>query len=109
MSQALGMLEVLGFSVAMAAMDKACKAAEISIEGIDCNNPQSGDQAQIPVVVQVKFTGRISDVKEALAVAEAEAMKYIPDSDVVTRIVPSVSEELAGLLSLGKVKRKAPM
>ncbi|WP_280770578.1 BMC domain-containing protein [Salipaludibacillus daqingensis] len=108
MSQALGMLEVLGFSVAMAAMDKACKTAEIKIEGIDCNNPVAGDQAHIPVVVQVKFSGGISDVKEALAIAELEAIKYIPEKDVMIRMVPSMSKELSGLLSLGKVKRKAP-
>ena len=63
MGNAIGLLEVQGYSVALAAMNQACKAANIKIEGMDCNNPAAGDHAPIPVVIQVKFTGSVSDVK----------------------------------------------
>ncbi|WP_244895324.1 BMC domain-containing protein [Evansella clarkii] len=109
MNKALGMLEVLGFSVAMAAMDKACKQGNIKIEGIDCNNPVSGDNAKIPVVIQVKFTGAVSDVEAAMDGARSEALKYLDEEDILVRIVPGVADELKSLLPLGKVKRKQPL
>lgn len=105
MGKAAGLLEVQGFSVAMTAMDKACKAADIVIEGMDCNNPASGDDAPIPVVVQVKFTGKISDVEVALEAAKREARLHISEEDILTHLIPSSPEGLEKLLSGGKVKR----
>lgn len=106
MGKAIGLLEVQGFSVALAAMDKACKAAKVRIEGIDCNNPASGDSAPIPVVIQVKFTGTVSDVEVALETAVREAGKYIDESDILSRLIPSGSEGIEKLLYTGKVKVK---
>lgn len=106
MSEAIGLIEVQGYSVALAVMDKACKAADITITGIDVNNPAQGEKAPIPVVVQVKFKGAISDVKIALEVAEQEASKYMNESDILTHLIPSAMEELQKLLSSGKVRCK---
>lgn len=104
--RALGLLEVQGYSVALAAMDKACKAADIKILAMDCNNPKAGDNAFIPVVVQVKFVGGVSDVKAALEVARDAALVYIPENEIVTHCIASYSEELEKLLQTGKVKQK---
>ncbi|MCM0649233.1 BMC domain-containing protein [Clostridium swellfunianum] len=104
--KALGLLEVQGYSVALAAMDKACKAANIKILAMDCNNPKAGDNAFIPVVVQVKFVGDISDVKTALEVAKEAALRYIPEEEIVIHCITSYSEELEKLLHTGKVKCK---
>lgn len=106
MAIAVGLLEVQGYSVALASMDKACKKANITIEGIDVNNPSTGDKAPIPVVVQVKFSGSISDVKVALEIAMDEASKYISTRDILTHIIPSSTEEIDKLLNIGKVKLK---
>lgn len=106
-NKAIGFLEVQGYSVALGAMDKACKAAVIKIEGIDCNNPKLGDQAPIPVVVQVKFSGKIEDVKVALEVAREEAKNYIDENDILTHMIPSSFPELEKLLPIGKVKVRA--
>lgn len=106
MSESIGLIEVQGYSVALAVMDKACKAANITITGMDVNNPLQGDQAQIPVVVQVKFKGNISDVQMALRVGEQEALKYIDESNILTHFISSAMEELYLLLSEGKVKQK---
>lgn len=106
MAKAVGFLEVQGYSVALASMDKACKAANITIEGIDVNNPATGDKAPIPVVVQVKFSGAISDVKVALEAAVDEASKYINAGDILTHVIPSSTEEMDRLLNIGKVKLK---
>ncbi|MFC4403496.1 BMC domain-containing protein [Gracilibacillus xinjiangensis] len=104
MAKAVGLLEVLGYSVALAAMDQACKAAEVRIEAMDCNNPSSGDKASIPVVIQVKFTGNISDVRIALDVARQEACKYIADEEIVTKLISNYAPGLENLLGIGKVK-----
>jgi microcompartment protein CcmL/EutN len=104
--KALGLLEVQGYSVALAVMDKACKAADINILAMDCNNPKAGDNAYIPVVVQVKFTGNVTDVQIALEVAKEAALEYIPSEEIVTACISSYSEELEPLLHVGKVKRK---
>lgn len=106
MNKAVGLLEVQGFSVALAAMDQALKAADVRIEGIDCNNPSTGDLAPIPVVIQVKFSGSISDVKVALEVAQKAAEKYIAAEDILTHFIPSALEGLEPLLAVGKVYRK---
>lgn len=105
-SKTIGFLEVQGYSVALAAMDQACKAANVLIEGIDCNNPAAGDHAAIPVIIQVKFSGAIADVREALEVARAEASRHIDESDILTHLIPSAMEELQKLLPSGKVKCK---
>ncbi|WP_108670439.1 BMC domain-containing protein [Peribacillus acanthi] len=107
MNRAIGFLEVLGYSVALAAMDKACKSADIRVEGIDCNNPAEGDRAHIPVVIQVKLSGTVSDVKVALEMARLEASKYMADQDILTHYIPAATEEIMKLLPLGKVKRKS--
>lgn len=104
--QALGLLEVQGYSVALAAMNQACKAANIVIHGMDCNNPAAGDAAFIPVLVQVKFSGSISDVQVALETAKRAACQYISEELVLTSCIPSMSKELEPLLAIGKVKQK---
>lgn len=103
---ALGLLEVQGYSVALAVMDKACKAAQVEIVSIDCNNPKAGDAAYIPLVVQVKFVGSVSDVKIALEVAKEAALEYIPREEIVAEYIASYDEGLEKLLGVGKVKNK---
>ncbi|SHN35829.1 BMC domain-containing protein [Gracilibacillus kekensis] len=105
MGNAVGLLEVLGFSVAMTAMDQACKTADVEIQAMDCNNPSSGNHAKIPVVVQVKFTGNVSDVKIALETARHTAKQYIEEQDIVTSFIPNQAPGLEKLLGIGKVTR----
>ena len=106
MRKAVGILEVLGYSIALAAMDTACKAADISIEGIDCNNPKQGDAAAIPLTTQVKFTGPIADVKIALEAARTEAGNHLADTDIITHLIPATSVGMEDILAKGKVKPK---
>ncbi len=55
---AMGFLEVAGYGTALYAMDKACKATDIRILGIDTINPKDSS-ANIPLTVQVKFEGSV--------------------------------------------------
>jgi microcompartment protein CcmL/EutN len=106
MSNALGMLEVYGFSVALAAADRACKEAAVTLEGIDCNNPAAGEAAVIPLVVQVKLTGGVTDVEMAVQAAKMEALKYLPEEAVKTSVLTKMDEGLLPFLGSGKVKKK---
>ena len=105
-SKAIGCLEVLGLSVALDAMDKACKGSDIKILGIDCNNPSEGDRAKIPNVFQVKFEGDVSSVKNALEIAKATALKYIDEKDILTHMISRKASEIDSILKLGKFKMK---
>lgn len=102
---AVGMLEVQGFSVALEAADAMCKAANITLEAFDANNPPSAD-VKIPVIVQMKMNGGISDVEAALEVGRNVAEQYFPPSEVITACIPAISEELMPLLVSGKLKPK---
>lgn len=102
--RAFGFLEVQGYSVALAAMDKACKASDIEIRGIDSNNPDPGARLAIPVMVQVKFTGTISGVEVALEAARTEAARHIPDDAILVHSIPSGTEGLGQLIGISKVR-----
>lgn len=103
---AVGFLEVAGYSVALDAMDKACKAANVKIAGIDSINPKD-TSANIPLTVQVKFTGSISDVKTAVEVARKVASLYITPEEITTSIIEGPYEGVDKLVNIGKVKIKS--
>ncbi|WP_242069348.1 BMC domain-containing protein [Paenibacillus dendritiformis] len=101
--KALGFVEVQGYSVALAVMDKACKAADVHILGIDANNPPENMETSIPLMVQVKFSGTVSHVQTALAAAREEALTYLREDQVITKCITSGSPGIASLLKQGKV------
>ena len=103
---AIGFLEVMGYSVALDAMDKACKAANIIIMGIDTINPKDTN-ANIPLTVQVKFKGSISDVKAAIDVAYKIVSKYNKPEEITTHIIEGPYDEIEKLARIGKVKVKS--
>lgn len=102
---AIGFLEVAGYSVALDAMDKACKAANVTIMGIDTINPKD-TRAHIPLTVQVKFKGTVSDVKAAIEVAREVALSYITPGEITTHVIEGPFEGVDKLASIGKVKVK---
>ncbi|MDO5558021.1 MAG: BMC domain-containing protein, partial [Oscillospiraceae bacterium] len=61
---AVGFLECAGYGALLYAMDRACKAADIRITGVDTINPKD-TSAFIPLTAQVKFEGTVSQVKIA--------------------------------------------
>lgn len=103
---AIGFLEVAGYSVALDAMDKACKAADIKIVGIDSINPKD-TRAHIPLTVQVKFTGKVSDVKVAVDVAREVALRYISPGEITTHVIEGPFEGVDKLAAIGKLKLKS--
>lgn len=106
MKKAIGCLEVLGYSVALDTMDQACKGADVSILGIECNNPTKGEAAVIPNVFQIKFNGDVDQVRIALSIAKNRALKYLEPEDVVTHLITGQAKGLEKVLMSSKVKLK---
>ena len=87
---ALGMIEVYGFTTALYAADIMVKAANVRLIAFDRNRPKS-EKVPAPLVIVVKVEGSASDVKAAVDAGRAYAEgigKYIvshiiahPDND----------------------------
>ena len=84
--QAVGMVEVYGLVAAFAACDAGCKAGNVTVEKFDKNKPANADSLPVPLLVCVKFRGRVSDVRAAVDAALDAANRV---SGVVTyHIIP---------------------
>ncbi len=102
---AIGFLECAGYGALLYAMDKACKAADIIILGIDTINPKD-TSAFIPLTTQVKFEGSISDVKVAIEVAKEAALRFNEEKEVITSMIELPYEGVDKLARITKVKFK---
>lgn len=100
---AVGMIEVQGFGIALACADAMCKTANITIEAFDANNPTS-PEVMIPVIVQVKIRGGISDVYAALETGRREAGNYLADEEIITECIPMETDEMLPLIRSGKLR-----
>lgn len=107
MEKAIGCFEVQGYSVILASMDKACKAANVTILGIDLYAPKDESKALVPISAQAKFWGRVSDVEAAILAATEEARKYINEEDIITSVIPSTPEDMMRILKVERVKPKS--
>lgn len=99
---AIGFLECAGYGAVLYAMDKACKAADIKILGIDTINPRD-TSAWIPLTVQVKFEGSISDVKVAAKTAREAALRFNGEKEVLTAVLERPYDGTAKLARISKV------
>ena len=98
MGYAVGMIEVYGLVAAFVAGDAGCKAANVTIEAFDRNKPANADNLPVPLIVMVKFRGRVEDVKAAIEAAEAAAIKT---SGVITKhIIASPEKDTEKMLAL---------
>ncbi len=100
---AMGFLEVAGYGTALYAMDKACKATDIRILGIDTINPKDSS-ANIPLTVQVKFEGSVSDVKIATQTAHEAALRFNTEQEIITSVIDNPYEGTSQLGNITKVK-----
>lgn len=100
---AIGFLECAGYGAVLYAMDKACKAADIRIVGIDTINPKD-TSAFIPLTAQVKFEGTISDVKIAAETAKEAALRFNDETEVLTEVIENPYEGTRQLSQISKVK-----
>ncbi len=101
----IGYLEVAGYGAAMYAMDKACKAADIRIIGIDTINPKD-TSAEIPLTVQVKFEGTVSAVKIAAETASTAARRFNEEKEIITWVIERPYDGTKTLSKISKIKLK---
>ena len=71
--EAAGILEVYGLATAFLAADAGCKAGNVRLETFDKNKPKNPDELPVPLLVPVKFRGRVADVEAAMAAEIEEA------------------------------------
>lgn len=102
---AIGFLECAGYGALLYAMDKACKAADIKILGIDTINPKDSS-AFIPLTTQVKFEGTISDVQVAAEVAREAALRFNSEKEVITSIIEQPYDGVDKLAEISKIEFK---
>lgn len=100
---AIGFLECAGYGAVLYAMDRACKAADIEIIGIDTINPEDAS-AFIPLTAQVKFAGSVDDVKVACEVARRAALKLNRPEDVLVEVIEQPYDGTKALACISKVK-----
>jgi len=100
---AIGFMECAGYGALLYAMDKACKAADIRILGVDTINPKD-TSAFIPLTVQVKFEGSVSQVKIAVEAAREAALKLNQEQEVTTAVIESPYEGTGQLAEISKIE-----
>ncbi len=103
--RALGILELCGYSTALLAMDSMCKAADIRVVAIDFNKPAAADLDKIPLLAQIKFVGRVDDVKAALEAGISKAENYNSSEEILGRVIPNYDEGLTGLIKISNIKK----
>ena len=103
--KAIGFLECAGYATVLYAMDKACKAADVEIVGVDTINPKD-TSAFIPMTAQVKFVGSVSDVKIAAEVAGRAALKFNSEKEVLTDVIELPYDGTEYLAHISKIKFK---
>ncbi len=100
---ALGMVEVFGFTTAICCADVAAKAADVKIIALDKNKPLAGDDAPVPLIMNVKMEGSVAAVEEAVNAAKtfAASRNCFVTSHVIAR--PGIgTEKLAVISEVGK-------
>jgi len=103
--EALGMLEVFGFTTAIVAADAIAKAGEVEIIALDRNKPANGDAAVVPLLMTVKFTGSVAAVEAGLeaGIKEAKDRDLYVTSKIISRVGEG-TEKMAAINALGRDK-----
>ena len=100
---ALGMVEVCGFTTAICCADIAAKAADVKIIALDKNKPAAGDSAAVPLIMNVKMEGSVAAVEAAVEAAKKHAVEK--DLYVTSHIIPRPgigTEKMAYISEVGK-------
>ena len=98
MTNAVGLIEVFGLTAAFMAADAGCKAANVTLENFDKNKPANADALPVPLIVMVKFRGRVEDVRAAVLAAEDSA--NCVTGVVSTHVIARPQKEIEGMLKL---------
>ncbi len=100
---AVGLLEVFGLVCAFLAADAGCKAGNVALEVFDKNKPANADELPVPLLVTVKFRGRVADVEEAMRAAKAVA--EATTGVVCSHIIPQPTEDTEKMLTISALDK----
>ncbi len=105
MAQALGMIEVYGYTTSIVVADTVAKTADVKVVAIDKNKPANAESCAVPLVMVVKFMGNAGAVQSAhdAGVAEAEKRGLYITSKVNTGLDDQV-QWFADLTATGRDK-----
>lgn len=84
---ALGIIEVLGMTTAVAALDAACKNAEVRLAG--CEKVIGVDKA---ISITIEIIGQVAAVQSSVEAGETAAKKV--GKVIATHVIPRPHEEL---------------
>jgi microcompartment protein CcmL/EutN len=98
MGKATGIIEVYGLVAAFVACDAGCKAANVTVELFDKNKPGNPDGLKVPLIVAVKFRGKVTDVEAAVEAAREAAEKV--SGVVTTHIISNTESDTEKMLKL---------
>ena len=99
---ALGMIEVYSFTMALIVADTAAKAADVKVIAFDRNRPISPD-VPAPLVMVVKIEGSVSAVEAAVKAGEARAKSE--NKFIVSHIIPRPDDQTAAMGYLLDINR----
>ena len=92
MSEAVGMIQILGFPGTLAAADAMLKAARVTLVEFD-----KGERGQFYIVVR----GPNSEVQRAMPVG-LQTVEEVPGAELINHfIIPNPSENVVDVLKLG--------
>lgn len=91
MKQALGIIEVVGKSTAVTALDAACKAADVYLIGTESIIGSGGS-----IGINIQVAGEVAAVNAAIDAAEESAMRV--GQVIYKSVIPRPHEELDELL-----------
>ena len=105
MANALGMIEVYGYTTSIVVADTVAKTADVKVVAIDKNKPANAEACPVPLVMVVKFMGNAGAVQSAhdAGVAEAEKRGLYITSKVIAGLDDQV-QWFADLTATGKDK-----
>ena len=105
MANALGMIEVYGYTTSIVVADTVAKTADAKVVAIDKNKPANAEACPVPLVMVVKFMGNAGAVQSAhdAGVAEAEKRGLYITSKVIAGLDDQV-QWFADLTATGKDK-----
>ncbi len=92
MTKALGMIEVIGLSAAITALDEACDTAEVTLIGYEKVIGAGG-----AVSVTIQLAGDVAAVRAAVDAGEDAANKQ--GKVISSHVIPKPAEEIEGLIA----------
>lgn len=103
--EAIGIIEVFGFTTAICAADAAAKAADVKVIALDSNKPANAEKVEVPLIMCVKVQGDVAAVTAAVEAGakKAEQISGLIQSHIIARPTED-AEKMARRCSVGRDK-----